>query len=89
MDIGEKILAAAKKAQKVEIRCAHPLSKRWYCESGWMCETGKGGCGATGSGTEAHYNPVIAYYELPGDDEVAAADRAAAAEFRADCELDR
>jgi len=49
---------------RVEIKCAHPFAKREYYGPGWICETSKGGCGATGSEERAHYSPVIGYADV-------------------------
>ncbi len=49
---------------RVEIKCAHPFAKRKDYGPGWMCETDRGGCGATGSGDKGHYNPVLAYADI-------------------------
>ena len=50
---------------RIEIRCSHPISKRKDYGPGWMCETERGGCGATGQGEEGHWHPVIAYAYVP------------------------
>lgn len=49
---------------RVEIKCAHPRSKRGYYGPGWICETEKGGCGATGSEDRGHWDVVTGYAEI-------------------------
>lgn len=50
---------------KIEIKCTHPFAKRACYGPGWMCEVKKGGCGATGSGEQGHWDVVIGYAEMP------------------------
>jgi len=48
---------------RLEIRCSHPGSKRKNYGPGWICETERGGCGATGDGETGHWDTVIGYVE--------------------------
>lgn len=49
---------------RIEVKCVHPRHKRTDCGSGWMCETEKGGCGATGSGETSHWSTVLYYIDV-------------------------
>lgn len=52
---------------RIEIKCAHSRAMRVNCLSGWICDTERGGCGATGNGENGDWYPVIAYFDLPDD----------------------
>ena len=54
---------------RFEIKCAHPERKKGYYgpNNGWICETEKGGCGATGGPGGEHYSPIQGYVEIDLD----------------------